>query len=208
MSRLASLLIVLVFGSASAAATDLIVNGNFDTATLSPWVGDGVWDSTYDVNDQIGSSGSMRIKTIAPGSGSASQCVNIQPIVYRFSLWVYVVPPLGLGSHSTAFGSVAWFDGPDCGGTQVGYQYQTPVNSVTSTWELLSADFTPPSGAASALLQLASTDTHDGGVWFTSYFDAVSFVPEPSPPLLAAAALMALAALRRLRPRRGALGGR
>ncbi len=175
----------------------LIVNGDFsEESQKTGWDQNGTWDGTQDVDGQA-DSGSLRFDNTGFGFYSAVQCVNVPPGTYTLSAWV-LVPSGQLVSGDGRTGVSAWNDAPDCTGSFTLTDVLEEISSLFDVWENLTQVYIAPSGTQSAQVFVQNFNVDDSST-FVSYFDDVSFVPEPSINILQISVLLTLALFARRR---------
>jgi hypothetical protein len=164
----------------TAAAQNLLVNGNFDSNVLGwGFVGTGSFtrDSSLDA-DSDPSSGSGRLENTAPvgfGASSATQCVAVTGgRNYDFKAWIRF--PTGQASSGRAMVNVNFFDAAGCHGSNIGGSASPNVQSTTTgTWVLSQVvAIAAPASAVSAQINLDSVKTEATGS-LVANFDAAVF---------------------------------
>jgi hypothetical protein len=198
----------LALPSPAVADANLLFNPDFSTLLM-----DTGWPSgssfiavAWEARDRsdASDSGSLLVtnsRSSASGSGGngAEQCVPVdEGLSYDLGAWISIPD----GQESTGFGNVTvfWYDDVDCTG-EASFAAGTDFIMADEAWQL-SANVTPPAppGTRSAVL-IAFVNKQEAGGSFQARFDDVFFAPEPSPALLAGAALATLAWLQRTRRR-------
>ena len=179
--------LLLVFGAFPAVAQNLVTNGSFDSDTSS-------WNFTTpgtfthstsldaDGNPASGSGELANSSTVVFGTSFAAQCIT-SGISGGSSYDWGARMRYDTGNVQTGSGRanvvVSFFDGPSCGGSNVGGSTTVDfTSSNTNIWtqnEVLG--FTAPGGAVSAQVGLWTVKTEPSGTIMTVNFDNVVFGP-------------------------------
>jgi len=189
-------------------AGNRIVNGEFDQDL-------GAWDSDpsivaahapgMDWRDDAGS-GSARIARSDAASDPAGieQCLAVaSEELLRISVNVFV--PFDQATRTLGVFGVRWWSSADCSDLAPLVEEEPAVIDsddigLAGIWVLLSSDLQAPVGAQAVSTLLAVALPEAGEPAGEAFFDAIA-VPEPTAPLLATSALLALCGLRTRSPR-------
>jgi len=191
------------------AESNLLFNPGFDDVSrLDGWINtspSGLNVQFESAMDRLGSpdSGAIRITNDSASPsfvGRVTQCVGISTGAdIEFGSWLYVPAGQGLPLTDAHFGIRAiFYSSPDCSGQ--GIPSGILGWTVTDQWHFKSQTV-GIAGAQSVEAQLILIKNAAGGS-FTGFMDDIQIVPEPRVGALTAAALFALAAIRRLRASR------
>ena len=179
---------------AGAAEVNLLQNPAFDQ-DVSGWTEEFRATAEWSLMDVAGAldSGSALVRNVSDAASlqGIRQCVEVVPGgSYDFGASSFV--PVGQDAFSAIQVRVEWLSEPDC--TSGYIDLFSGMDSISGAW--VTRDFfdeVAPLGTRSALIRLAILKTDAREV--RAFFDGAFFVPEPTPTVLRAAALLALAVL-------------
>ncbi len=168
-----SLLVLLSLTIFSGRAENLVSNPGFEAGT-DGWH---KYGGTFDVvaAPVHGEAAAARHLHSATGTKYLYQKVPVTAgEMYTLSAWVLANDP-GIAS---VWLRIAWYDTPDCSGSQQGTENSSAFSSPDPSWRQLSMVWSAPAGAACAAIRLMTKVTAAGS---TTYWDDVSLARASSP---------------------------
>lgn len=176
------LIFFLLFSPDNVFAQNLLVNSDFESGNLEPWISSG------------GGAAAVVSTESALNGGYSLKVQNSKVFSYGFQQTIkdleggmfYEVGGFGMSNDSQTdsyFLRVAWYESSDGSGSQMSSPVDTQkITAKDGKWYKFSMVVQAPASARSAKVRLIVTSSSDGFL-ATAYFDDIYFIESVSPPV-------------------------